>query len=203
MVVDLDMSTGVRVTLTVAGRPLTFISGQVQACRPPFVPVPKRGPCKGWKETRRLLEADPHERLRVRQGRIDDAHSKAGVLAELEELHINETDPAVIARSIAPLLKKASLDADPKAAALVKVAQEGDAKQLVSALRKAARRFGLKSIDGGAREVAFNPRDHKPLPGQRAPRPGTKVGVVRPGYDFLWESADGRPVRLDKTIIED
>lgn len=144
----------------------------------------------------------------MRQARIDDARGKAAVLAELEELNINEAEPAVIGRSIGRLLRSAGLQDDAKAAALVEVAQEaartGERKQLIAELRRAARRYGIRRIGGSGRRVAFDPASHTPAGGERPPRAGTMVDVVRPGYDFLRETdSRGRPVRLDKTIVEE
>lgn len=53
------MDAGQQVTLIVAGKPLTFTHGadRVEACLPPHVPVPRKGPCKGHGELDKLKKS--------------------------------------------------------------------------------------------------------------------------------------------------
>lgn len=167
---------------------------RVEACLPPHVPVPRPGPCKGWK-TPEFRQAQ----ARVRQKSIDDARAKAGVLAELEELVIDEVDGEVLERTMGRVAKAAGLDGDGQIEALVKVARDGGRQALDKALKRQARRFALRRIGGNARTARFDARDHEMIADERRPAAGTLVEIVRPGYDFLLER---KPLRLHKAIVQ-
>lgn len=167
---------------------------RVEACRPPHVPVPKPGPCKGWK-TPEFKQAQ----ARARQKNIDDARSKAGVLAELEELVTDEVDGDVLERTMTRVTRTAGLGDDEQIKALVDVAQRGERRELDRAIGQQARRFRLRRIGGNARTARFDAKDHEMISGERRPAAGTPVEIVRPGYDFL---LDGKPVRLHKAIVQ-
>lgn len=166
----------------------------VQACRPPYVPVPRPGPCKGWK-TPEFKENKARERQKV----IDEAKGKAGVLAELEELVINETEPDVLTRSMKRALRGSGLENDAAVAKLIDTAKQGDSPALTRTLAAQARRFRLRRIGGTARTARFDRSEHEMVGGQRRPPEGTPVQIIRPGYDFRL----GREyLRLAKAIVE-
>lgn len=164
-------------------------------CLPPFVPVPKPGPCKGWK-TPEFRE----RRARLRQATIDDARKRADVLAELEELANNETGAEAIGRSMRRFVDAAGLDGDEQASALIRVAQRGDREALDKALDRLARRFGVRRAGGRAGQtVGFDPGVHDMIAGERRPARGARVDVVRPGYVMR---LDGKVVPLMKAVVE-
>lgn len=131
---------------------------------------------------------------RARQTKIDAARSRASVLAEAEELLLNEEEPDIIARNLTKLAQRLKVDGDPAIAAVV-AAADGHPEGLRQKVREAAGQFGLRQV--GAPQQPFDPRQHHAL-GDR-PREGALVDLVRPGYTA---TVDGEQVLVEKAVVE-
>lgn len=131
---------------------------------------------------------------RARQAKIDAARSRANVLAEVEELVLNETDGPVLARNIEKLAARLGVQDDPAIAGVI-AAAGGDRDGLLQKVREAAGSFGLRRV--GAPRQPFDPRQHQAI-GDR-PREGALVDLVRPGYTA---TIDGEQVLVEKAVVE-
>lgn len=131
---------------------------------------------------------------RARQAKIDDARNRANVLAEVEELLLNEEEPELIERNVRKLAERLKVQDDPAVAAVL-AAAGGDRDDLLQKVKEAAGSFGLRRV--GAPQQPFDPRQHRAL-GSR-PREGAPVDLVRPGYTA---TVDGDQVLVEKAVVE-
>lgn len=131
---------------------------------------------------------------RARQAKIDVARNRANVLAEIEELLLNEEEPEIRARNVRKLAERLKVQDDPTVAGVL-AAAGGDREDLLQKVKEAAGSFGLRRI--GAPQQPFDPRQHRAL-GSR-PREGALVDLVRPGYTA---TVDGEQVQVEKAVVE-
>jgi hypothetical protein len=157
-------------------------------------------------------EPSPIDVARSRQQRIDTARSKADVLAQVEELLLNDSDAEVIERHLEILDRRHNLDGDPDLAPLLNV-NPGDHSAIRRLLETIAEALGLDRI-GGDRQLKvrsrfgefdiergrFSRREHDIAGGERAPRDGADVDLIRPGYAV---EIDGERVVLSRAIVEE
>lgn len=174
---------------------------RLEACRPPHVPVPRPGPCKGWKSAEHGIA-----QARARSAQFDHARKQASILAELEELTLKQASPQTLQSRYDSSLRRHEIERSPAlddlAAKAAGAAQTQNYGPFNTALKKVVKSYGLRHIDPyGAQQVPFDHKKHKLVGGGRTPAAGTVLYVVRPGYQYRYHKEDW--LTLDKTLVEE
>lgn len=153
---------------------------------------------------------DAQERARTRQEAINQAILRANVLAEAEELVLNETPTDAFKRMITQLAERTGVTEDEHVRSILDAIDTDDTDNVIKAIAEAASALGLTRIDAGKNR--FDPARHQGIAGSHI-RPGGAVALVRPGYTMrhgkenvtlfraVVEAADGKPRDKKKPAV--